>query len=70
MAATRTHTKYFSGDSPGMEELRTAYFKLKSDYEQRKDHVSPKVRAAIERRLEMLRHAWTMLLEPVPSSYE
>jgi hypothetical protein len=65
---THAYTRYFTDDD--LAEIKAGFQKLESSYLRRKEHMSPKAASAIERRLDVLRHAWAMLLEPVPSAYE
>lgn len=67
--STYTYVSYCTDESEGMAELKEAYRKLAADFEHRRAAMHPKAAAAFERRLENLRHAWALLLEPVPQPY-
>jgi hypothetical protein len=65
MTFTRTHTTYF--DTKLVDEvMREAYAKLESSYLERKEHITPRARVAIEARLDLLRSTWTVLLDRNP----
>jgi len=64
---TRTHTAYFDDDS--LQELADAYKHLAADWEVRRQFVPKRVAFAVDHRLELVRHAWALLLEPVPESF-
>lgn len=69
MSATRTHVNYF--DPEVVDEVVGGAFKtLETDFERRRPHISRKAALAMERRLDVLRAAWALLLEPLPAEYE
>jgi hypothetical protein len=67
---TYTFVRYCSDESPVIPELAEAYRKLAEDLEHRRPHISKQAASAMERRIELVRHAWALLLEPVPASFE
>jgi hypothetical protein len=64
MMATRTHVHYFDPDMVD-EKVGKAYQALETDLLERKEVMEDRQFQAAERRLELLRHAWALLLEPV-----
>jgi hypothetical protein len=66
--STRTHTVYF--DDEDLRLIREGFAVLESSYLGRKAYMSQAAQRAHERRLDVLRAAWALLLEPVPPSYE
>ncbi len=67
---TRTHTAYTAYfDDEGLQELADAYKHLAADWEVRRQFVPKRVAFAVDHRLELVRHAWALLLEPVPESF-
>lgn len=67
--STYTYVSYCTDQSEGMPELKEAYHKLAADLERRKDAMDPRAADAFGRRIENLRLAWALLLEPVPKPY-
>ena len=63
---THTHVRYFTDDSPGMPELKEAFRQIESDMLRRGPHMAPEVREAMEKRVDLLRLAWYLMLEEVP----
>lgn len=59
--------RYFDDDS--LQELADAYKHLAADWEVRRQFVPKRVAFAVDHRLELVRHAWALLLEPVPESF-
>ena len=64
---TRTSTRYF--DEVSLRELQDAYTHLAGAWESRRPFVPKRVAMAVEHRLELVRHAWALLLEPVPEDF-
>ena len=62
---TRTHTHYFDTEQVD-QSVGRAYKELAEDLEGRKPHMDEQTLQAAENRLEALRVAWALLLEPVP----
>ncbi len=61
--ATRTHTTFFDREQVD-EFVGLAYRALASDLESRRRHIDPQMAARADARLELLRVAWLLLLDP------
>jgi len=63
---TRTFTRYFTDDSPGMAKLHEAFQEIESDMLARKPHLDKETALAMEKRVTNLMNAWYFMLEEVP----
>jgi len=63
---TQTFVRYFNDEDLAL--IKQGYQQLAADLESRRPYISKRTAAAMERRLEVLRHAWALLLEPVAES--
>jgi hypothetical protein len=64
---TRTHVIYFGDED--LEEIAAGFRRLETSFLERKPAMSTQTSRAYERRLDVLRCAWALLLEPVPESF-
>lgn len=65
LSSTRTFATYFDVEQVNAT-VGAAYKALASDYERRKEFIDSTTRIAIEARLELLRHTWTLMLDRSP----
>lgn len=65
MRSTSTYSTFFDAQMVD-DTVGAAYKELATSYERRKQFIDPDVRLSVETRLEVLRHAWTLLLERSP----
>lgn len=65
VTVTRTFVRYF--DTEQVDELvGGAYKALAQDLELRRPHIDKRLAHAADHRLELLRHAWALLLDEAP----
>jgi len=62
---TRTHTNYWDHEEVD-EKIGGAFRHFESDYLDRQAYIPKEVQVAMEARLNVLRSAWALMLEPVP----
>lgn len=63
MRSTHTHTRFFSDDSPGMEELQIAFQKISIDALARSARLDKNTANAMQARVDLLMLAWRFLLD-------